>query len=107
LLSFGTAIGLVIYIARHQATVTSVIQGLGAAGPLVSISLYGILAVSPVSADPLTLINSAIYGPIWEGLVIWIGMTLAALAEYFVGTLIGDAAEFEQNRAAPPSLAKS
>ena len=98
LLSFGAAIGLVVYIARHQATVKNVIQGLGAAGPLVSILLYGILAVSPVPADPLTLINGAIYGPIWGGLVAWIGMTLAALVEYFVGTRIGDAAEFEKKR---------
>jgi len=98
LLSFGAAIGLVVYIARHQATVTNAIQGLGAAGPLVSISLYGILAVSPVPADPLNLISGALYGPIWGGLVAWIGMTLAALVEYFVGTRIGDAAEFEQKR---------
>ncbi len=98
LLSFGTAIGLVVYIARHQATVKNLIQGLGAAGPLVSILLYGILAVSPVPADPLTLINGAIYGPIWGGLVAWIGMTLAAVVEYFVGTRIGDATEFEQKR---------
>jgi uncharacterized membrane protein YdjX (TVP38/TMEM64 family) len=98
LLSFGTAIWLVVYIARHQATVKSLIQGLGAAGPLVSISLYAVLAVSPVPADPLTLINGAIYGPIWGGLVAWMGMTLAAVVEYFVGTRIGDAAEFEQKR---------
>jgi uncharacterized membrane protein YdjX (TVP38/TMEM64 family) len=98
LLSFGTALGLVVYIARHQAAVKSLIQGLGAAGPLVSVSLYAILAISPVPAHPLTLINGAIYGPIWGGLVAWIGMTLAATVEYFVGTRIGDAAEFEQKR---------
>jgi uncharacterized membrane protein YdjX (TVP38/TMEM64 family) len=97
-LSFGTAIGLVVFIARNQATVKNFIQNLGAAGPLVSILLYGILAVSPLPADPLTLINGAIYGPIWGGLVAWIGMTLAALVEYFVGARIGDAAEFEQRR---------
>jgi uncharacterized membrane protein YdjX (TVP38/TMEM64 family) len=98
LLSFVTAVGLVIYIARHQATVENVFQDLGAAGPLMSISLYGILAISPVPADPLTLINGAIYGPIWGGLVAWIGMNVAALVEYFIGTRIGDVAEFEQKR---------
>jgi uncharacterized membrane protein YdjX (TVP38/TMEM64 family) len=98
LLSFGTAIGLVVYIAHHQAAVKNLIQGLGAAGPLVSILLYAILAVSPVPADPLNLINGAVYGPIWGGLIAWIGMTLAALVEYFVGRRIGDAAEFERKR---------
>ena len=98
LLGFGAAIGLVVYIARHQATVKNIIQGLGAAGPLVSILLYGILAVSPVPADPLTLISGAVYGPIWGGVVAWIGMIVAALVEYFIGTRIGDATEFEQKR---------
>jgi uncharacterized membrane protein YdjX (TVP38/TMEM64 family) len=98
LVSFSTAIGLVIYIARHQATVTNLIQGLGVAGPLVSTLLYGILAFSPIPADPLTIINGAVYGPIWGGLIAWLGMNLAALLEYFIGTRIGYAAEFEQRR---------
>jgi uncharacterized membrane protein YdjX (TVP38/TMEM64 family) len=98
LLSFGIAIGLVVYVARHQATVKNLIQGLGAAGPLVSMLLYAILAVSPIPADSLTLINGAIYGPIWGGLIAWIGMNLAALVEYFMGRRIGDAAEFERKR---------
>jgi uncharacterized membrane protein YdjX (TVP38/TMEM64 family) len=98
LVSFGAAIGLVVYIARHQAVITNLIQNLGAAGPLVSIMLYGILAMSPIPADPLTLINGAVYGPIWGGLIAWIGMTLAALLEYFIGTRLGQAARFEQIR---------
>lgn len=98
LLSFGIAIGLVVYVARHQAAVKNLIQGLGPAGPLVSILLYAILAVSPVPADALTLINGAIYGPIWGGLIAWIGMNLAALVEYFVARRIGNAVEFERKR---------
>lgn len=98
LVSFGTAIGLVIYIARHQAAVTSLIHGLGVAGPVVSTLLYGILAFSPIPADPLTIINGAVYGPVWGGLIAWLGMNFAALLEYFIGARIGRAAEFEQRR---------
>jgi len=98
ILSFGAAIALVIYVARHQETVRELIQGLGIAGPLVSTLLYGILAFSPIPADPLTIINGAVYGSIWGGLVAWTGMNVAALVEYYVGTRIGSAAEFEQRR---------
>jgi uncharacterized membrane protein YdjX (TVP38/TMEM64 family) len=44
------------------------------------------------------LINGAIFGPIWGGLVAWAGMIFAALVEYFIGTRIGDATEFKQRR---------
>jgi len=98
LLSFGSAISLVIYIARHQSEVEAVLRSLGPAGPVISVTLYGLLAFSPVPADPLTLINGALYGPLWGGLVAWFGMTSAAGVEYLIGTWIGDAAEFEERR---------
>lgn len=98
LLSFAPAIGVVVYIARHEAAVEKVIQEMGAAGPLVSILLYCILGVSPIPGDPLLLIIGAVYGPIWGALVAWIGMTLAALVEYFIGTRIGDAAALKLRR---------
>lgn len=98
LASFGSAIGFLIYIARHQAAVTNFIRDLGAAGPFLSVLLYGVLAVSPIPADPLTIINGAVFGPVGGGFVAWIGMTSAALVEYFIGMRIGRAAEFEQKR---------
>lgn len=98
ILSFGSAIGLVIYVARNQEIVRELIQGLGVVGPVASILLYGILAVSPIPADPLTIINGAVYGPLWGGLIAWTGMNFAALVEYYVGTRIGSAADFEQRR---------
>jgi uncharacterized membrane protein YdjX (TVP38/TMEM64 family) len=98
ILSFGAAVALLIYIARHQEAVKGFIQGLGIAGPIVSILLYGILAVSPIPADPLTLVNGAVFGPVWGSLIAWTGMNFAAMVEYFVGTRIGSAADFEERR---------
>ena len=98
LLSFGVALALMAYLARRQAAVKEFIHKLGMFGPLASILLYGILAFSPIPADPLTLINGAIYKPVWGGLIAWIGMTFAALLEYVVGMWVGDAANFEQKR---------
>ncbi|MBN1122298.1 MAG: TVP38/TMEM64 family protein [Anaerolineae bacterium] len=98
LLSFGLSISLVIYIARHKTAVEDFIRRLGMAGPLVSIALYGVLGASPIPADPLTLINGAVFGPLWGGLIAWVGTTSAAVVEYFIGTRIGDAANFEKVR---------
>lgn len=97
-LSFGAAIALLIYIARNREAAKDFIQNLGFAGPLASILLYGTLAFSPIPADPLTLIVGGVFGPVGGGLVAWTGMTFAAMVEYFVGTRIGDAADFEQRR---------
>jgi uncharacterized membrane protein YdjX (TVP38/TMEM64 family) len=60
--------------------------------------LYAVLGLSPIPADPLTLINGAVFGPIWGALVAWVGTTLAALVEYYIGMRIGNAAEFEKRK---------
>jgi uncharacterized membrane protein YdjX (TVP38/TMEM64 family) len=98
LLSFGLAIGAVIYIARHKTAVENFIRSMGIAGPLVSVGLYAVLGASPLPADPLTLINGAVFGPLWGAFIAWVGTTLAAVVEYYVGTRIANAAEFEERR---------
>ncbi len=98
LISFGLAIMMVVYVARHQQMVKAFIRSLGLAGPLAIVVLYAMLGASPVPADPLTLINGAVFGPLLGGLIAWIGTTLAALVEYYIGTRIGDAADFEEKR---------
>jgi uncharacterized membrane protein YdjX (TVP38/TMEM64 family) len=98
LLSFGVAIGLLIYIAQNREATQAFIRSLGLVGPLACILLYGALAFSPIPADPLTLIVGGVFGPLAGGLVAWTGMTFAAMVEYFVGTRIGSAADFERRR---------
>ena len=102
LLTFGLAISLLIYMARNQVVVKRFIQSLGPFAPLASILLYVALAFSPIPADPLTLINGAIYKTVWGGLIAWVGMTLAAFVEYVVGKYIGDVTEFEEKRKSLP-----
>jgi uncharacterized membrane protein YdjX (TVP38/TMEM64 family) len=96
--SFGLAILLVVYVAGHRQAVEAFIQRLGAAGPVVIVGLYVTLGASPIPSDPLTVINGAIFGPLVGGLLAWLGTTLAALVEYYIGTRIGDAADFEEKR---------
>lgn len=97
-LSFGFALLAVLYLARNQDVVEQFIRRLGFFGPLASLMLYGLLGLSPIPADPLTLINGAVFGPIWGGLVAWAGTTLAALVEYYMGTRIASAAEFQRRK---------
>ncbi|MGD2058058.1 MAG: VTT domain-containing protein [Anaerolineales bacterium] len=97
-ISFGLAIIVVIFIARHQTQVEDVIRRLGAFGPIMSVLLYIVLGVSPIPADSLTLINGAVFGPFWGAGIAWLGTTLAALAEYYLGMRIADASDFEQRK---------
>jgi uncharacterized membrane protein YdjX (TVP38/TMEM64 family) len=98
LVSFGLALLLVVNIARHQQEVEELVQRLGAVGPLAIVGLYVTLGASPIPSDPLTVINGAVFGPLVGGLLAWLGTTLAALVEYYIGTKIGDAADFEEKR---------
>jgi uncharacterized membrane protein YdjX (TVP38/TMEM64 family) len=101
-LSFGVAIATVIVIARNRDLVAGVIRRLGIFGPVASLMLYALLGMSPIPADSLTLINGAVFGPLWGGLLAWVGTTLAAVVEYFMGTRIADAAEFERRKSELP-----
>jgi uncharacterized membrane protein YdjX (TVP38/TMEM64 family) len=98
LISFGLAILIVVYVAQHEQEVATFIQNLGLAGPLAVVGLYVTLGASPIPSDPLTLINGAVFGPVVGGLLAWLGTTLAALVEYYLGTKIGDATDFEEKR---------
>lgn len=100
--SFGVAIFCVYYVARNRDSVEAFIRQLGPAGPLASLALYAVLGLSPVPADPLTLINGAVFGPLGGGALAWAGTTIAALVEYYMGTRIAGAAKFERRRAELP-----
>jgi len=102
ILSFGAALLAVVLIGQNRAEMERFISGLGLVGPILVVFLYAGLAFSPIPADSLTLINGAVYGPVRGILTAWIGMLTATLVEYYVGQRIGDAAEFEKNRADLP-----
>ena len=84
----------IIYIFKYMNGLEDFISRLGLWGPLISIILYGILSVSPVPSDPLTVINGAIYGPIWGSLISWFGNNLAAMIEYYLAKNISQIGNF-------------
>lgn len=102
IVSFGAAILAVILIGQHREETESFISNLGVFGPILVVIFYAGLAFSPIPADSLTLINGAVYGPIRGALIAWVGILTATVVEYFVGTRIGEAAEFEKIRSGLP-----
>lgn len=102
LVTFGAALWMVVLIGRNRTPVEAFIRNLGPAGPVISLVLYAVLGLSPLPADPLTIINGAVYGPVVGALVAWAGTTISALIEYFIGARLGEAVDFEARRAQMP-----
>lgn len=92
--TFWTILGvlfvcLVIYLlARHTTFIENTLLAAGPWAPLAAIIFYTILAPTPITTDPITLIMGVTYGPLLGMAIAWIGNTCAALVEYAVGKRI-------------------
>lgn len=72
-------------ISKEMNQVLAFIGNSGWIGLLISIVLYGILGASPIPSEPLTVLNSTIFGPFNATLAAGLGNLLAALVEYYIG----------------------
>ena len=95
---FLLSVALVVIIAKNIRDIEIFIRNTGVLGPFVSIFLYGLLSITPVPTDPITVINGALFGPIIGALVSWWGNNLASVLEYFLGRSINNLADFERIR---------
>jgi uncharacterized membrane protein YdjX (TVP38/TMEM64 family) len=92
---------------QHLALVKSFIRQAGAWGIIVSIAIYAVLGVTLIPSEPLTLFIGALFGPLLATLIAGTGNTFAALIEYYLGTHIGSASNFlEQKEKLPFGLGK-
>jgi uncharacterized membrane protein YdjX (TVP38/TMEM64 family) len=80
----------IFYLKKHFHEAEVIIGSLGLLGPLISILLYALLALSPITTDPLSVANVIIFGPLWGAMVTSVGNTAGALVEYFFGRHIGN-----------------
>jgi len=91
----GVFVGITFFIfvfyilIKYSDMATGLIIKSGVWAPLVSILLYTLLAPTPITTDPITIIMSVTYGPLVGVLIAFIGNTLAATVEYFIGYKIG------------------
>jgi uncharacterized membrane protein YdjX (TVP38/TMEM64 family) len=97
-LSLALSVVLVVYAAHHEQMIKTFVVHAGVLAPLVMIALYGLLGASPIPSEPLTLINGALFGPLWGTLIAGTGNLLAAVVEYFIGTGINNVANFEDRK---------
>lgn len=94
LISFILIILIFYFIAKNFHVANIIIRHTGVFGPLVAIIIYGVLAPTPISTDPITAVTGVLFGPILGILVAWIGNNLGATVEYLVGRRLGKSHRF-------------
>jgi uncharacterized membrane protein YdjX (TVP38/TMEM64 family) len=94
---------IVIYLlSTHTHFIELLLHRSGAWAPLVAILLYPLLAPTPITTDPITVIMGVVYGPLIGLTYAWIGNTLAALVEYYIGTKLQKVTNFEKAKGKIP-----
>src|SRR5574338_831630 len=81
-------IALIVLLSREMNVLQSFILRSGWIGLLVSLGLYGLLGLSPIPSEPLTVLLSTVYGPLGAAFVAGTGNLMAAVIEYAIGSRI-------------------
>lgn len=71
-------------------------------GPVTSIFIMGILSITPIPTDPIVILNGLLFGPAIGIITSWLGNTLAAVIEYFIGKGINKITDFEKHKNSLP-----
>ena len=93
---------VIYFLVRHSYVITDLLHKSGAWAPIVALLLYPLLAATPITTDPITVIMGVAYGPHWGAVIAWFGNTLAATVEYLLGGRIGKATNFEESKEKMP-----
>lgn len=84
-----------IVFRTHLREIDRSLMQIGWLGPIALIGLYGLLCLTPIPTDPITLLVGALYGPLLGLLISWFGNTFASLVEYYVSHHIGNLTRFD------------
>lgn len=87
-----------VLVTQDMDKIKDFISQAGAWGILLSILLYAVLGVTLIPSEPLTLFIGALFGPWLATLIAGTGNTMSALIEYYLGTHIGSATNFQQKK---------
>jgi len=96
--AFAISIILIYLVAKNINDFELVLKKTGIFAPIVAVLIYGILSVTPIPTDPLTLACGALFGPVWGIFISWMGNNFAALIEYVIGRGAGDVTSFESKK---------
>lgn len=103
-----TAAGILIFIvviyllSKHSNFITQILIESGPWAPIVAVMIYPLLAPTPITTDPVTVVMGVTYGPLAGAGIALIGNTLAAMVEYFLGGRISRAGNFEKSKEKMP-----
>lgn len=100
--SFALPIILIVVFGHEIKNINNLIRATGILGPLIVILLMGLLSVTPISNDPIVILNGAIFGPIYGVLISWIGNVFASIIEYFIGRSLRQITDFEKTKRSLP-----
>ncbi len=98
IISFLLSVLFIFYLSKDPYKLVNFISSLGLLGPLISLFLYGALAVTPIPTDPITIINGAIFGPVFGTIISWVGTNLASIIEYYIGKSISHITNFHKHK---------
>jgi uncharacterized membrane protein YdjX (TVP38/TMEM64 family) len=101
-IAMALSILIIVLVIRHIKNTETFLLSLPIPAPIISIILYGILSVTPVPTDSLTLLNGALFGPYWGIIISWMGNNLAAIIEFVVGHSISNITNFEKKKKKMP-----
>lgn len=98
LLTVGLSIYASYIVAKDEEAIKTFLASLGIWAPLVTILIYGILSLTPIPSDPLTLLSGALFGPTQGIFISWMGNNFAALVEYYLGKGVAIISDFEKKK---------
>jgi uncharacterized membrane protein YdjX (TVP38/TMEM64 family) len=97
-LTFAVSIYIIKVVGDNSGILEHWIRSAGVFGPLITILLYGVLSLTPIPSDPLSLLCGALFGP-WVGIFTsWMGNNFAAIIEYYVGKSVSTVAAFDARK---------
>jgi uncharacterized membrane protein YdjX (TVP38/TMEM64 family) len=95
-------IGLGMLVIRDLATIEAFIIKIGFWGIALTFLLYGVLGLTIIPSEPLTILMGALFGPWIATLVAGLGNTLAAVVEYYLGDRVAHVTNFVEKKSGLP-----
>ncbi len=93
---------VIYFLSKHTHLITELLLKSGALAPIVAILLYPLLAPTPITTDPITVIIGVTYGPLIGASIAWVGNTLAAIVEYYLGHRLSKVTNFDKGKEKMP-----
>lgn len=91
-------VALGFFISEEMDAVRAFILRSGFWGLLISVAVYGLLGLTPIPSEPLTVLLSTVYNPLIATVVAGSGNLLAAVIEYILGERISSISSFEERK---------